>query len=45
MELMRFIFQDGWHFVGTVFLIYVAGEALEGIARAAFSGKKGARND
>ena len=35
IELLQFIMQDGWHFAGTVALIYFTGEALEGVVRAA----------
>lgn len=31
MELLRFIFQDPWHFFGTAFLILLIFAGLEGL--------------
>lgn len=28
MAVLNFIFQDGWHFLGMIALIYVTGEAI-----------------
>ena len=33
MDVLNFIFQDGWHFVGVVVLIYAIGEAVAGVFR------------
>lgn len=30
-EVLEFIFQDGWHFLGTILLICVIGDAITGI--------------
>lgn len=37
MELMEFIFKDGWTFLGVCFLIYVIGQSIASII-AAFRG-------
>lgn len=31
MEILQFIFQDFWHFMGTVILIAITGEAIGAI--------------
>ena len=35
MKLLEFIFQSGWHFVGTVVLIYITGDSVAAVVRAA----------
>jgi len=35
MEILQFIFQDFVHFIGTVIIIGVIGDALKGIFRPA----------
>ncbi len=34
MSILNFIFQDGWHFIGAVVLIYVVAECIEGVVGA-----------
>lgn len=33
MEVLEFIFRDAWHFIGTIVLISVLGDAIAGIFR------------
>jgi hypothetical protein len=34
MEILRFAFQDGWHFVGVWVLIAVTGDSIADIVKA-----------